>query len=155
MQIECMSSEESDVDEAGTPILRVRGYAWRSGRLQRYYNALDAEDERTSRDKPRRGTGRRPRVLGPPKDGFTLPPKGVARWMVSSRWVQMHQMTHPDLRAYLSTNVKGAEGFHWAAFRVLGDASDGEGDDRHFTQDVDHQHYTSELTSAYQYAFAA
>lgn len=89
LQMECMSSEESEVEEDGTrtTVLRIRGLSWRSVRLQRFFDALDEEDRAESAQRPRRGVGRRERVRGAPKDGILVPPKGVARWMVSKRWM--------------------------------------------------------------------
>lgn len=64
-QVECMSDEEDD---------SVANIPWRSTRLVRFFDDLDEE---TIGSVVRR------------TDGFTagpLPPKGIARWMVSKRW---------------------------------------------------------------------
>ena len=99
IQAECMSSEESDGEEPdpecsedhdGSPVqvLRTRGPPWRSARLCRFYMILDEHVRLERSGKARRGPSRRIRREGPPKDGLILPPKGVARWMVSKRWLQ-------------------------------------------------------------------
>ncbi|KAI0750685.1 hypothetical protein C8Q80DRAFT_524321 [Daedaleopsis nitida] len=100
---ECMSSEESD-DEHGASVdgepvqaFRTRGLVWRSARLRRFYAVLDEQDRFDKSGRPKRGLGRRVRREGPPKDGIFLPPKGVARWMVSRRWMQEMAAMRPDL----------------------------------------------------------
>ncbi|KAI0375523.1 hypothetical protein BV20DRAFT_959504 [Pilatotrama ljubarskyi] len=98
---DCMSSEESDGEyiENGekVQVFRTRGPSWRSARLRRYYAILDEQDRIEKSMKPKRGLGRRVRREGPPKEGLFLPPKGVAPWMVSKRWLQETEMTRPDL----------------------------------------------------------
>lgn len=95
-----MSSEESDGEyvENGDRVqtFQTRGPSWRSARLLRYYGVLDAHDRVEKSVKPKRGAAR-VRREGPPKDGLFLPPKGVARWMVSRRWLQEIETTRPDL----------------------------------------------------------
>lgn len=90
LQIECMSSEESEVEEDAetgmhTTVFRIRGFTWRSLRLQRFFDALDEEDRADNGQRPRRGVGRRERYVGAVKEG--MPPKGVASWMVSKGWM--------------------------------------------------------------------
>ena len=96
-----MSSEESDgeyvEDGEKVQVFRTRGPSWRSARLLRYYAILDDQDRQEKSMKPKRGIGRRIRREGPPKDGLFLPPKGVARWMVSRRWLQETETMRPDL----------------------------------------------------------
>ena len=87
-----MSSEESEEEEdaatgARTTLFRIRGLPWRSVRLQRFFEILDEEDKVDNAQRPRRGVGRRERVAGPPKEGMLVPPRGVASWMVSKRWL--------------------------------------------------------------------
>ncbi|KAH9899989.1 hypothetical protein C8Q73DRAFT_817496 [Cubamyces lactineus] len=98
---DCMSSEESDgeyvEDGEKVQVFRTRGPSWRSARLLRYYAILDDQDRLEKSMKPKRGIGRRIRREGPPKDGLFLPPKGVARWMVSRRWIQETESMRPDL----------------------------------------------------------
>ncbi|KAI0327783.1 hypothetical protein GY45DRAFT_1327227 [Cubamyces sp. BRFM 1775] len=98
---DCMSSEESDgeyvEDGEKVQVFRTRGPSWRSARLVRYYAILDDQDRLEKSMKPKRGIGRRIRREGPPKDGLFLPPKGVARWMVSRRWLQETEAMRPDL----------------------------------------------------------
>lgn len=103
LQPECMSSEESDGEEpasdGGPPVaaFRTRGPPWRSARLRRLYMVLDDHARLEKSGKPRRGLGRRKRHDGPPKDGLALPPKGVARWMVSKRWLRETEATRTDV----------------------------------------------------------
>ena len=105
LQQECMSSEESDGEEpapAGgsaetVQAFRTRGLSWRSARLLRFYAILDNQDRIDKSFKPKRGVGRRVRREGPPKEGFFLPPKGVARWMVSRKWIREMEAVRPDL----------------------------------------------------------
>ncbi|TFK28855.1 hypothetical protein FA15DRAFT_633377 [Coprinopsis marcescibilis] len=124
LRIECMSSEESEVDsEQGTTILRTRGYAWRSSRLLRFFHSLDQEDERSNR--PRRGSGRRQRHAGPPKEDSLLPPRDVATWMISRRWFKSTLRIYPDLPQTLG-NLTAEEtvAFDWGSFHLLGDGSE-------------------------------
>ncbi|KAI0775916.1 hypothetical protein BD413DRAFT_491100 [Trametes elegans] len=101
LHLDCMSSEESDGEyvENGekVQVFRTRGPPWRSARLLRYYAILDGQDRLEKSMKPKRGLGRRDRREGLPKDGLFLPPKGVARWMVSRRWLQETEAMRPDL----------------------------------------------------------
>ncbi|KAI0698555.1 hypothetical protein C8T65DRAFT_581790 [Cerioporus squamosus] len=103
LQQECMSSEESDGEYAAegsgetVQVFRTRGLQWRSSRLRRFYAVLDEQDRFDKSLKPKRGVGRRERREGLPKDGFFLPPKGVARWMVSRRWLQETAAMRPDV----------------------------------------------------------
>lgn len=103
LQQECMSSEESDGEYAAegggesVQVFRTRGFRWRSSRLRRFYAVLDEQDRFDKGLKPKRGVGRRERREGPPKEGLLLPPKGVARWMVSRRWIQETAAIRPDL----------------------------------------------------------
>ncbi|KAI0774162.1 hypothetical protein C8Q74DRAFT_1368666 [Fomes fomentarius] len=103
LQQECMSSEESDGEQITTngattvEVFRTRGLPWRSARLRRFYAVLDEQDRFEKSAKPKRGVGRRVRREGLPKDGLFLPPKGVARWMVSRKWRQEAEAMRPDL----------------------------------------------------------
>ncbi|KAJ7178988.1 hypothetical protein C8R46DRAFT_1072102 [Mycena filopes] len=133
MQVECMSSEESDFDTdhenpRGSGPLRTRGYEWRSSRLRRFYAVLDDEDTADASLRPKRGVGRRERFTGPPKDGFYLPPKGVASWMVSRRWLFAAQGVYPDLGDALKELVFDAAGADWTRLVELGAETDEEGD---------------------------
>ncbi|KAI0677131.1 hypothetical protein C8Q78DRAFT_68348 [Trametes maxima] len=105
LQPECMSSEESDGEfvenDEKVLVFRTRGPSWRSARLLRYYAVLDEQDRHEKSLKPKRGIGRRVRREGPPKDGFSLPPKGVARWMVSQKWLRETEEMRPDLAVAL------------------------------------------------------
>ncbi|KAI9066763.1 hypothetical protein FKP32DRAFT_1589288 [Trametes sanguinea] len=101
LQQECMSSEESDGEyvENGekVQVFRTRGPSWRSTRFLRYLAILDEQDRIDKGLKPKRGVGRRIRREGPPKEGLFLPPKGLAPWMVSRRWLQETETMRPDL----------------------------------------------------------
>ncbi|KAJ6628778.1 hypothetical protein B0H10DRAFT_1777225 [Mycena sp. CBHHK59/15] len=135
MQIECMSSEESDVaDPTAVPrpsgSLRTRGYAWRSSRLLEFYAALDIEEKADASGRPKRGVGRRERFMGPPKEGFHLPPKGVASWMLSKRWLSSVQAEHPDLPNLLNNIVVDPPGFDWTRFFELGPETDESEDEQ-------------------------
>lgn len=121
-----MSSEESDFeDEPGTEpgTLRTRGYLWRSTRLLRFYEALDNEAYSERANQPRRGLGRKGRTAGPPKEGRHLPPKGVASWMVSKRWVSANL----DIRDELTQLIQDPAGYDWnQPLNQLGLESDDE-----------------------------
>ncbi|KAJ7507970.1 hypothetical protein B0H11DRAFT_2185486 [Mycena galericulata] len=159
MQIECMSSEESDVDadanlspaprSAGP--LRTRGYAWRSRRLLRFYMVLDAEESADASSRPKRGVGRRERFTGPHKAGFHLPPKGIASWMISRRWMLSAQVEQPDLGDTLRALVFDAPGFDWARLGELGDETEDEESMGHMIQPPPrpvHNYTTSSLQCA-------
>lgn len=157
LQLECMSSEESDQDaSAPSPgMLRTRGFLWRSSRLTRFYGTLDDEEKADKFYKPKRGLGKKERRTGPPKEGFHLPPKGVATWMISRRWVKASQMQYPDLPEVLAKLVLDPPGFDWNQFDALGEESDISGDELQ-TMDGHHsyappQHLTSS-TSSLNYA---
>ncbi|KAI0268371.1 hypothetical protein BC834DRAFT_869090 [Gloeopeniophorella convolvens] len=131
MELECMSSEESD-DESKPgvavkdKVLVVRGLPWRSDRLLRFYAILD-EDERIDKSlKPKRGLGRRERNEGPPKRGLTIPPKGVASWMISRRWLRDMQVAQPEVARAVRELVLDPPGFDWAEFDALGYETDDE-----------------------------
>ncbi|KIL70175.1 hypothetical protein M378DRAFT_156244 [Amanita muscaria Koide BX008] len=133
LQLECMSSEESDEDHAGIPgasksdILRTRGYAWRSSRLIQFFCILDDEERSDKMTKPKRGVGKKGRCIGPSKEGLHLPPKGAATWMISRKWLSSVQAEQPDLPDILSKLVLDPPGFDWDHFDVLGLDSDAEG----------------------------
>ncbi len=128
LQLECMSSEESDyeTDTSGNPtsILRTRGYAWRSQRLVRFYNILDNE----APSKLKRGVGKKERQIGPLKEGSHFPPKGIASWMISKRWMKAAQQDHHDLPNMLRKLIEEPAGFEWRRLDILGDGSE---DDTH------------------------
>jgi hypothetical protein len=100
LQIDCMSSEESDSD---LDILRLRGLPWRSSRLENFYNVLDSDGKDTAQ-KLKRGA-KKERQRGPHKEGFFLPPKGIASWMISKRWISASRIAHPDLPDVLKRTV--------------------------------------------------
>ncbi|KAF8897679.1 hypothetical protein BD779DRAFT_1432207 [Infundibulicybe gibba] len=130
LQLECMSSEESDFEldtssaTHSSGVLRTRGYSWRSTRLMRFYCILDDEERAENSSKPKRGIGRKERCMGPPKEGFHLPPSGVASWMVSKSWIHTAQSTYPDLPDMLEKLVVDPPGFDWEHFTSLGEESD-------------------------------
>ncbi|KII95249.1 hypothetical protein PLICRDRAFT_34090 [Plicaturopsis crispa FD-325 SS-3] len=160
LQLECMSSEESD--DAGpqhTTSLCVRGLLWRSDRLQKFFDTLDEGDKLDKASKPKRGVGRKERHPGPPKDGFPLPPKAVASWMVSRRWVRGMQVEHPELLSLLDDIIVDPPGFDWNMFHALGEESSEEHDEDAMNVDESPTFYppppatTQTTTSSLQYAF--
>ncbi|EPQ59400.1 hypothetical protein GLOTRDRAFT_136278 [Gloeophyllum trabeum ATCC 11539] len=133
LQVECMSSEDSMDEDIrfGVPrvqdkgqVLRIRGLLWRSSRLQRFFGVLDEEDKLDKTMKPKRGLGRKERCFGPPRDG--MPPKGVASWMISRRWLRNMELTQPDFSQALKDVIVDVPGFNWEHFHDLGDESDDE-----------------------------
>lgn len=133
--MECLSSEESaSEDENGnlsrsSDVYRIRGLPWRSTRLRNFYATLDEGEQADKMSRPRRGVGRKERCLGPLKDGFFMPPKGVASWMISRRWLNQLHMTNPELVELLKDIVVDPPGFDWNKFLVLGgETSDDDGD---------------------------
>jgi len=151
LQTECMSSEESDVEldpetSQSTPILRTRGYTWRSTRLLRFYSKLDDEDESTL--KLKRGVGRKERRVGSTKEEFLLPPQGVATWMISRRWYKSSLATHSDLPGTLSKLIIDPVDFDWLHFHELGEESADEEVPTPYHTDQHHQQqamYTSHM----------
>lgn len=132
--MDCMSSEESaSEDETGnssnpTAVFRVRGLPWRSTRLLNFYSTLDEGEQADKVFKPKRGVGRRERCIGPVKSGFYMPPKGIASWMISQRWLNGLQITSPDLVELLKDLVHDPPGFDWSRFLALG-GEDSEAED--------------------------
>lgn len=136
-----MSSEESCDEysdaphpsgaDVSVPVVRMRGLPWRSVRLLRFYAHLD-EDEKVDKTlKSKRPQARtKERCLGPPKDGFHLPPKGVASWMISQRWFREARDAHPDLGEILKGLVVDPPGFDWEQFHYLGPDSEDEFENR-------------------------
>ncbi|RDB22541.1 hypothetical protein Hypma_010034 [Hypsizygus marmoreus] len=156
LQLECMSSEESDQEgPRSSGMLRTRGYLWRSTRLKRFYSVLDNEEKVDKSSKPKRGSGKRERCTGPPKEGFHLPPQGVATWMISRQWINATQLQYPDLPDALSKLVLDPPGFDWDQFDALGEESDVSGDE---LQTIDgqhpylHSHHHAMLSSSLNYA---
>jgi len=134
MQVECMSSEEScDESPSATATVGVkerafivRGIPWRSTRLLRFFGLLDEDDKLEKGLRPKRGSGRKNRNDGPPKDGFHIPPKGVAAWMVSRRWLHDMQLSYPDFLDLTKDIIVDPPGFDWSKFDALGYESDDE-----------------------------
>lgn len=124
------SYEESGIDGTTQKALRIRGPSWRSMRLQRLYEMFDEEEFVDRSLKPKRGVGRMERCLGPPKDGVYMPPKGIASWMVSRRWLKRLRDNHPELVELLDGLVVDPPGFDWGQFTVLGVESDSDGEMR-------------------------
>ena len=142
MELDCMSSEESDEDTKQGVIkekaLVVRGIPWRSHRLLKFYSILDEDDRLDKSMKPKRGLGRRDRNEGPPKDSLTIPPKGIASWMISRRWLREVQIAHPEVLRAVQELVYDPPGFNWTKFDALGY----ETDDERITIDPTVQHGT-------------
>lgn len=133
LQPECMSSEESCTEYTEPPsgtgssrtkvqVLKVRGLPWRSNRLLRFYAILDDSQklEEDNSDKPRRISQRKERCLGPPKEGYQLPPKGIAGWMLSRRWLKEKRREQPDLAEKIQRYAADSAGFDWDQFDLLG-----------------------------------
>lgn len=129
-----MSSEDSEDELVSSPkpngILRTRGYAWRSARLIRFYCILDDEERVDKSTKPKRGVGKKDRRTGPLKEGFHLPPKGVATWMISRKWIETARHEMQDLPEMLSKLTIDPPGFDWEHFEALGPES-GEEEGEH------------------------
>lgn len=136
LQLDCMSSEESSeefIDSPSDPaaqekvqVLIVRDVPWRSTRMQKFFGFLDEEQRINRSMQPKRGSGRKTRRQGPPKDGFYMPPSGVASWMISKRWLRNMQANHPELLELLPAIVVDPEGFDWSKFVAFGPESDVE-----------------------------
>lgn len=126
LQIECMSSEESEPDQTSGSAprskmtFRIRGLPWRSHRLRNFYATLDEGDQVDKSTQPRRGLGRRERSLGPNKEIYNLPPKGVASWMISRRWLNDLRRDYPESAGLMEDIVKDPPGFDWNIFLALG-----------------------------------
>lgn len=128
MELDCISSEESDDDSRHGSMkekaLIIRGIPWRSNRLLKFYSVLDEDDRLDKSTKPKRGFGRLGRTEGPPKD--TFPPKGIASWMISRRWLRDVQMAHPEVLRAVQELVYDPPGFDWTKFGALGYETDDE-----------------------------
>lgn len=130
MELDCMSSEESDDDSkqgaTKEKTIVVRGITWRSNRLLKFYSVLDEDDRLDKSMKPKRGFGRRDRSEGLPKDILTFPPKGIASWMISRRWLRDVQTAHPEVLRAVQELVYDHSGFDWTKFDALGYETDDE-----------------------------
>jgi len=138
---DCMSSEESCDERDDTPptgtlekvqVLRVRGLPWRSHRLLRFYAILDEQERREVEFglKNIRRISKKDRCAGEFKDISTMPPKGVASWMISRRWVKQLSMYNEDLLKSLEDLVVDPAGFDWDQYDVLGVETEDEMDDQ-------------------------
>ncbi|THV08392.1 hypothetical protein K435DRAFT_958967 [Dendrothele bispora CBS 962.96] len=129
-QLECMSSEESDVEDGGgssqTKYFRTHGYAWRSTRLTAFFSILDQEDSAAASSQAKRGVGRTGRVVGSVREGLHLPPKGVASWMISKRWLSDTRGKPPDFHSHVEKLIEDPLGFDWNSFHELGEESEDE-----------------------------
>jgi len=122
-----MSSEESDYETDTTgkqvSVLRTRGHAWRSQRLVRFYGILDE----SMPNKIKRGVGKKERTCGPVKEEYDLlPPKRVASWMISKRWMKAAQSEHSDLPSVMGKLIEEPAGFEWCQLGILGEDSEAE-----------------------------
>lgn len=121
-----MSSEESEPEDAPGSVsrpattFRIRGLPWRSHRLRNFYMTLDEGDQIDKSTQPRRGLGRRDRCPGPNKEIYFLPPKGVASWMISRKWLNELQQTRPEIAPLMKDIVEDPPGFDWNIFLALG-----------------------------------
>ncbi|KAF5359017.1 hypothetical protein D9758_004736 [Tetrapyrgos nigripes] len=125
LQLECMSSEESDEDETSTKYVRTHGQAWRSSRMVAFFAILDEED-RSVASQIKRGVGRLERVVGSSREGLQLPPKGVASWMLSKRWLNDPQNKPPDFHNVVEGLVEDPAGFDWNNYHDLGNETEDE-----------------------------
>ena len=137
-----MSSEESSEDEGYSDasgdetnhaqgnqralFLRVRYQAWRSARLRRLYQLIDARYEEEYTRKPKRGSGRMDRRTGLPKEGNPAPPLGTLKWMVSNKWQREVRASGTQLASVLDTILKENDEETLNAIAVLGPDSDSE-----------------------------
>lgn len=158
-QLECMSSDDSDSEDDG--LLCSRGYPWRSKRLIRLYEVLDREDIGDKASKPKRGVGKKDRAVGPLKEGFCLPPKGVASWMISRRWIAETQLTRSDLPRWLESIVNDLPDFDSTVQKcvILDDDSDDEYFQRTNSNTTSNlqplpMHYSITNNSSLQYALS-
>ncbi|KAH9966053.1 hypothetical protein BC827DRAFT_1374365 [Russula dissimulans] len=130
MELECMSSEESDDESKQTAtkdkVFVIRGIPWRSNRLLKFYSVLDEDDRLDKNMKPKRGLGRRDRNEGPLKDSLTFPPKGIASWTISRRWLRGVQIAHPEVLQAVQELVYDPPGFDWTKFDAFGYETDDE-----------------------------
>ncbi|KAG7449061.1 uncharacterized protein BT62DRAFT_963894 [Guyanagaster necrorhizus] len=158
-QLECMSSDDSDSEDDG--LLCSRGYPWRSKRLIRFYEILDKEDIGDKASKPKRGVGKKDRAVGPLKEGFHLPPKGVASWMISRRWIAETQLTRSDLPRLLEPILSNLPDFDSVVQKCT--ILDDDSDDEYFQRTNPNttlnlqplsMHYNIANNSSLQYAFS-
>jgi hypothetical protein len=143
-QLGCISSDESedaDTDpfEAATapkPGLVSHPLAWRSRRLERFYELLDEAAllrPNSSASRPR-GPDKRERRRGAPKTamrnskGIIMPPKSLPSWMISKRWRREATATLTHTRKLLPQmiNEDSNTDFDWSAFDLLGNESEEE-----------------------------
>ncbi|KAK7060496.1 hypothetical protein VNI00_001261 [Paramarasmius palmivorus] len=128
--LECMSSEESENEQEPSPnqarYLITHGWPWRSSRLLKFYEVLDDDGRAGGAKKQKRGVGKLERVTGELKQGFQLPPKGVASWMVSRRWIREEMQRHPDLHDALAKIIQDPPLLDWAHIQELGGESEDE-----------------------------
>lgn len=147
LQLECMSSEESDddADPSQPKFVYTRGYLWRSNRLLRFFHSLDQEGTSSG---SKRGNVPMNRAIGIPKESIGLPPNGVSYWMISRRWIRATQMKQPDLADALKRLVSSSSDLPAETLFQLGDESEDEGDEREIQQKIQlqmamPQHYSS------------
>lgn len=145
-----ISSHEGERQQNKTKVLRIRKPPWRSLRLQRFYAMLDEEDLAEKSSKPKRGSGRIERTVGPDKDPSVPPPMGTSRWMVSKRWVRLIQCTRPTLVPVATALASAPDGFGGNECAILGNESDDDADLREVAR-LERQIIVSE-TSSLQHA---
>ncbi|KAK7695962.1 hypothetical protein QCA50_000601 [Cerrena zonata] len=118
LQLECMSSEEScpEHEQSGTSnsrtkvqILKIRGLPWRI-------------------DKAETTTPTKERSPGLPKEGFQVPPKAIAGWMLSRRWLKEMREEQPDWAESLRQSAADSGDFDWDKFDTLGVETEEESD---------------------------
>ena len=114
-----------------TSILYIRYLPWRSRRLSQLYHILDSREEIERSQKPKRGSGRKERLLGLPKDGNPLPPKGLDVWMISKIWLRNTQLQNPQTVEWLNINNAESTVDDWD-LQTLGEISDDDNYNEHY-----------------------
>ncbi|KAF9076805.1 hypothetical protein BDP27DRAFT_1413953 [Rhodocollybia butyracea] len=150
LQMDCMSSEETDdeADASQPKFVYTRGYLWRSNRLLRFLHTLDQEDLALP---GKRTATKMDRAIGTPKESIGLPPKGVASWMVSRRWIRTTKAEQRDLTETLKDLINDTSTLPSETLYQLGEESDDEEEqvDSHNLEQLPvSQHYSSSLQNA-------
>lgn len=160
-----MSSEESSDGEdfsAGSEdegssqrvgFLRVRYHAWRSARLRRLYQVIDAADEVNQAQKRPRGRGRKERRIGLPKEGNPPPPVNTPRWMVSKKWQKEIKASASPLAAVLDPILKDDDEATLQRLAVLGPESDEDDSPGHAHPSGETDHSPHEVSQSFPHHF--
>jgi hypothetical protein len=131
--LECLSSEESDQEQipsssgcSSALTLTIHPLPWRSARLIAFYALLDAQHLAHAQSQPKRGVGRKARIVGSPRAEDRMPPRGVRRWMVSKRWWTEMETRVGDLESLLEGPKENEVMIDWQALE-LGSESEEDG----------------------------